>query len=259
MHTCRMVKARIGADAACASCKTHSILIISPIRLTSTVYTEIITVYGDRFTLRRHEWGLPDVNTQFDFIYNEETLFSALISTDFPSYYYDSEIEDTWDEIVNSYSKGQIRIYELGWGIAYTQDGGVSFKGVPRDEYTDRYRADEEFIKIYEMLYCEPFYEKRVAEYLDMDKPELPDSQMTDKMDVHIHINSVEELLGKAQMAANLETDETTGRITYFTLEYELADGQILVVEYRNEDWEEPPGFYVSSFSVRSPYYLNKE
>ena len=72
MHTCRMVKARIGADAACASCKTHSILIISPIRLTSTVYTEIITVYGDRFTLRKHEWGLPDVNTQFDFIYNEE-------------------------------------------------------------------------------------------------------------------------------------------------------------------------------------------
>lgn len=229
------------------------------IRLTSTVYTEIITVYGDRFTLRKHEWGLPDVNTQFDFIYNEETLFSALISTDFPSYYYDSEIEDTWDEIVNSYSKGQIRIYELGWGIAYTQDGGASFKGVPRDEYTDRYRADEEFIKIYEMLYCEPFYEKRVAEHLDMDKPELPDSQMTDKMDVHIHINSVEELLGKAQMAANLETDKTTGRITYFTLEYELADGQILVVEYRNEDWEEPPGFYVSSFSVRSPYYLNKE
>lgn len=99
------------------------------IRLTSTVYTEIITVYGDRFTLRKHEWGLPDVNTQFDFIYNEETLFSALISTDFPSYYYDSEIEDTWDEIVNSYSKGQIRIYELGWGIAYTQDGGANFKG----------------------------------------------------------------------------------------------------------------------------------
>ena len=160
MHTCRMVEARTGADAACAPCKTHSILIISSIRLTSTVYTEIITVYGERFTLRRHEWGLPDVNTQFYFIYNEETLFSALISTDFPSYYYDFEIEDTWDDIVNSYSKGQIRIYELGWGIAFTQDGGASFKGVPRDEYTDSYRADEEFIKIYEMLYCEPFYEK---------------------------------------------------------------------------------------------------
>ena len=38
-----------------------------------------------------------------------------------------------------------------------------------------------------------------------MDKPELPDSQTADKMDLHIHINSVEELLWKAQMTANLD------------------------------------------------------
>lgn len=58
------------------------------IRLNSTVYAEITTVYGDTFTLRRHEWGFPEVNTQYDFIYNEEWLFSVVLSIDFPSYYY---------------------------------------------------------------------------------------------------------------------------------------------------------------------------
>lgn len=171
---------------------------------------------------------------------------------------YDYSIDETWDKIINSYSKGSVRIYEMSWGIAYTTDGGASFKGAARDEYTDCYRADKEFAAVYAMLHYQPFYDQRLAGYIDMEKEERPDLQIADKIVEDMHINSVEEFLGKAQAVVDIVTDDTTGEITSFLLEYELAEGQILVVRYRNEACEEVPGFYVSYFRVRSPYYINQ-
>ena len=214
----------------------------------------ITTCYGDNLTLyRRVEF---DFEIYYYAKYDGKFLFGA-----FPNYcYYSSNArnahKENWDEIINSFKEGDVRIYELNWGMVYTTDDGAGFKGVARDKYTDYYKMDKEFAEVYSMLYEKPFYDERFKEHLDMSRYKLLDSETAEEISISKtkSIRDVEELAGKAQRCVLVDTEEGTENIQSVTFEYDLSDGRILVVHYLNQCEGNNLDLYLSHNYIREVY-----
>ena len=217
----------------------------------------ITTCYGDNLTLyRRVEF---DFEIYYYAKYDGKFLFGA-----FPNYcYYSSNArnahKENWDEIINSFKEGDVRIYELKWGMVYTTDDGASFKGVARDKYTDYYKMDEEFAEVYSMLYEKPFYDERFKEHLDMNKRELPDGEtaeyiVSESENRELAISEIESLVGKAQRVSRVETFGENEKVRYARMEYDLSDGRVLRIRYFNKGDGENLELYVSSAYIREVY-----
>ena len=107
------------------------------------------------------------------------------------------------------YSQGNMRVYEFCWGIVYSKsDNGINFTGIPKHQYTDRYKADKEFAAIYKLLHAKPFYDERFANYSDTNKEELPRFETARTIGNEMPIGEVERLIGKAQRCVLIEMDE---------------------------------------------------
>ena len=126
------------------------------------------------------------------------------------------------------------------------------------------YRTDEEFARIYEMLYNgNPFYDKRFDEHLDMNKQELPDIQTAEyameyaksvRKERYVHISEIESLVGKAQRCILVFMSDDGRKVNNVSLEYDLSNGQILVMEYSNMSNNDEIDLYVTLFMVRDLY-----
>lgn len=217
----------------------------------------ITTCYGDVLTLRKIESGFPSIHRNFSVKYNNNLLFV----TDKNIYYFPSNTSENWDEIINSFKEGDVRIYELNWGMVYTTDDGASFKGVARDKYTDYYKMDEEFAEVYSMLYEKPFYDERFKEHLDMNRYKLLDSETAEEISISKtkSIRDVEELAGKAQRCVLMDTEEGTENIQSVTFEYDLSDGRILVVHYLNQCEDNNLDLHLSDKYIREVYNPEEE
>ncbi|MGYP001076336829 len=217
----------------------------------------VTTCYGDNITLsRRVEF---DYEIYYSAICEEQFLFAA--SPDYSNYYYypsnaQNAQNKNWDEIINSFKEGDVRIYELNWGMVYTTDNGASFKGAARDKYTDLYKTDEEFAQVYSMLYKRPFYDERFKEHLDVKRRELLDSETAEKINTEHpkSISEIEELAGKAQRCVLVNTAEGTDKIQSVTFEYDLSDGRILAVGYNNNGKDNNLELYLSFKDIREVY-----
>ena len=212
----------------------------------------ITTCYGDVLTLRKTESGFPSIHRNFGVKYNNNLLFT----TDGNIYYFPRNTTENWDEIINSFKEGDVRIYELNWGMVYTTDDGASFKGVARDKYTDYYKMDKEFAEVYSMLYEKPFYDERFKEHLDMNRYKLLDSETAEEISISKtkSIRDVEELAGKAQRCVLVDTEESTENIQSVTFEYDLSDGRILVVHYLNQCEDNNLDLHLSHNYIREVY-----
>ena len=212
----------------------------------------ITTCYGDVLTLRKTESGFPSIHRNFGVKYNNNLLFT----TDGNIYYFPRNTTENWDEIINSFKEGDVRIYELNWGMVYTTDDGASFKGAARDKYTDYYKMDKEFAQVYSMLYEKPFYDERFKEHLDMSRYKLLDSETAEEISISKtkSIRDVEELAGKAQRCVLVDTEEGTENIQSVTFEYDLSDGRILVVHYLNQCEDNNLDLHLSHNYIREVY-----
>ena len=212
----------------------------------------IITCYGDALLLQQTESGFPSIHRNFSVKHNNNILFA----TDKNNHYFPNDTIENWDEIINSFKEGDVRIYELNWGMVYTTDNGASFKGAARDKYTDLYKTDEEFAQVYSMLYKRPFYDERFKEHLDVKRRELLDSETAEKINTEHpkSISEIEELAGKAQRCVLVNTAEGTDKIQSVTFEYDLSDGRILVVGYNNNGKDNNLELYLSFKDIREVY-----
>ena len=214
----------------------------------------IVTCYGDAFIINKSEYGFLTITTTFNIKYNDMVLCSS--DVDLNQMYYKANVEIGWDEIINSFKEGDVRIYELNWGMVYTTDDGASFKGVARDKYTDYYKMDKEFAQVYSMLYEKPFYDERFKEHLDMSRYKLLDSETAEEISISKtkSISYVEELAGKAQRCVLVDTEEGTENIQSVTFEYDLSDGRILVVHYLNQCEDNNLDLHLSHNYIREVY-----
>ena len=219
----------------------------------------IVTCYGDAFIINKSEYGFLTITTTFNIKYNDMVLCSS--DVDLNQMYYKANVEIGWDEIINSFKEGDVRIYELKWGMVYTTDDGASFKGVARDKYTDYYKMDEEFAEVYSMLYEKPFYDERFKEHLDMSRYKLLDSETAEEISISKtkSIRDVEELAGKAQRCVLVDTEESTENIQSVTFEYDLSDGRILVVHYLNQCEDNNLDLHLSHNYIREVYNPEEE
>ena len=231
-------------------------LVFSRIDINAPKITQknIVTCYGDAFIINKSEYGFLTITTTFNIKYNDMVLCSS--DVDLNQMYYKANVEIGWDEIINSFKYGDVRIYELNWGMVYTTDGGSSFKGVARDKYTDYCKMDKEFAEVYSMLYEKPFYDERFKEHLDMNRYKLLDSETAEEISISKtkSIRDVEELAGKAQRCVLVDTEEGTENIQSVTFEYDLSDGCILVVHYLNQCEDNNLDLHLSHNYIREVY-----
>ena len=231
-------------------------LVFSRIDINAPKITQknIVTCYGDAFIINKSEYGFLTITTTFNIKYNDMVLCSS--DVDLNQMYYKANVEIGWDEIINSFKYGDVRIYELNWGMVYTTDGGSSFKGVARDKYTDYCKMDKEFAEVYSMLYEKPFYDERFKEHLDMNRYKLLDSETAEEISISKtkSIRDVEELAGKAQRCVLVDTEEGTENIQSVTFEYDLSDGRILVVHYLNQCEDNNLDLHLSHNYIREVY-----
>ena len=231
-------------------------LVFSRIDINAPKITQknIVTCYGDAFIINKSEYGFLTITTTFNIKYNDMVLCSS--DVDLNQMYYKANVEIGWDEIINSFKEGDVRIYELNWGVVYTTDDGASFKGVARDKYTDYYKMDKEFAQVYSMLYEKPFYDERFKEHLDMNRYKLLDSETAEEISISKtkSIRDVEELAGKAQRCVLVDTEEGTENIQSVTFEYDLSDGRILVVHYLNQCEDNNLDLHLSHNYIREVY-----
>ena len=231
-------------------------LVFSRIDINAPKITQknIVTCYGDAFIINKSEYGFLTITTTFNIKYNDMVLCSS--DVDLNQMYYKANVEIGWDEIINSFKYGDVRIYELNWGMVYTTDGGSSFKGVARDKYTDYCKMDKEFAEVYSMLYEKPFYDERFKEHLDMNRYKLLDSETAEEISISKtkSISDVEELAGKAQRCVLVDTEEGTENIQSVTFEYDLSDGRILVVHYLNQCEDNNLDLHLSHNYIREVY-----
>ena len=68
-------------------------------------------------------------------------------------------------------------------------------------------------------------------------------------------IGEVERLIGKAQRCVLIEMDESGNKVERFSLEYDLLNGKILVIQYVNRGEKENLEAYVSYTDIRDLYY----
>ena len=218
------------------------------------IQKNIMTCYGDTFIIDKSEYGFLTITTTFNIKYNDVILCSS--DVDLNQLYYKTNVKSGWDEIINSFKEGDVRIYELNWGMVYTTDNGASFKGAARDKYTDLYKTDEGFAQVYSMLYKRPFYDERFKEHLDVKRRELLDSETAEKINTEHpkSISEIEELAGKAQRCVLVNTAEGTDKIQSVTFEYDLSDGRILAVGYNNNGKDNNLELYLSFKDIREVY-----
>ena len=225
----------------------------------------VVTPYGDKFHMKYLEDsdGFGS-HTQLEALYNGEQI--AIYSNFGRAYGILSGVssgEERFNIVMDMRAEGQIRAYRFDWCIIYTTDGGNSFQGEIVERYPDRYRTDKEFAQIYGMLYETPFYDERLAEHLDMNKQRLPDSEAAERAveyaksvrkERYVHISEIESLVGKAQRCILVFMSDDGRKVNNVSLEYDLSNGQILVMEYSNMSNNDEIDLYVTSFMVRDLY-----
>ena len=230
---------------------------------TDVVEKTVATPYGDKFYIEYREGsvGFQPTEVNFKVLYNGESV----IDTDRRFRDYTFDVAKRMHVVMRMCAEGEDRAYEFNWGIVYTTDNGKSFKGALQVECIRLYRTDEEFARIYEMLYNgNPFYDKRFDEHLDMNKQELPDIQTAEyameyaksvRKERYVHISEIESLVGKAQMCIGVITSRDGEEVRSAGLEYEIADGRILYVHYVDRSENGGLDLYASSIYIRESYY----
>ena len=146
--------------------------------------------------------------------------------------------------------------FRLLFYLALTLDAQAHFRG--------GFKAVSYTHLIYEMLYNgNPFYDKRFDEHLDMNKQELPDIQTAEyameyaksvRKERYVHISEIESLVGKAQRCILVFMSDDGRKVNNVSLEYDLSNGQILVMEYSNMSNNDEIDLYVTLFMVRDLY-----
>ena len=229
---------------------------------TDVVEKTVATPYGDKFYIEYREGsvGFQPTEVNFKVLYNGESV----IDTDRRFRDYTFDVAKRMHVVMRMCAEGEDRAYEFNWGIVYTTDDGKSFKGALQVECISLYRTDEEFARIYEMLYNgNPFYDKRFDEHLDMNKQELPDIQTAEyameyaksvRKERYVHISEIESLVGKAQRCILVFMSDDGRKVNNVSLEYDLSNGQILVMEYSNMSNNDEIDLYVTLFMVRDLY-----
>lgn len=229
---------------------------------TDVVEKTVATPYGDKFYIEYREGsvGFQPTEVNFTVLYNGESV----IDTDRRFRDYTFDVAKRMHVVMRMCAEGEDRAYEFNWGIVYTTDDGKSFKGALQVECIRLYITDEEFARIYEMLYNgNPFYDKRFDEHLDMNKQELPDIQTAEyameyaksvRKERYVHISEIESLVGKAQRCILVFMSDDGRKVNNVSLEYDLSNGQILVMEYSNMSNNDEIDLYVTSFMVRDLY-----
>ena len=236
------------------------------IRLSNKPYVvtkSVTTPFGDEFYIEytRVTVGLQPTEVSFRVLYNDESIIRLRNEG---TNFYETDVDETRMHIVvNMAAEGEVRAYEFNWGILYTVDDGKSFKGVLMYSYMEYYTGNEEFAKVYSMLYEQPFYDERFKEHLDMDKRELPDGEtaeyiVSESENRELAISEIESLVGKAQRVGSVETDEETDEVMRVNMEYDLSDGRILEIYY-SRDNEDNMEFYVLSAYIREVYNPEEE
>lgn len=225
---------------------------------TDVVEKTVATPYGDKFyfkSMTHHSLSQPST-VQLEALYNGGAIL-------FCSEYYSEDSRERFNIVMDMTVEGQVRAYRFNWCIIYTTDGGNSFQGEIVERYPDRYRTDKEFAQIYGMLYETPFYDERLAEHLDMNKQRLPDSEAAERAveyaksvrkERYVHISEIESLVGKAQRCILVFMSDDGRKVNNVSLEYDLSNGQILVMEYSNMSNNDEIDLYVTSFMVRDLY-----
>ena len=230
-------------------------IILSNVNLEKEPYAvekTIKTPYNDNFSVSYIVYNFPYYDIRFSVQHTGEEIFYVWSPG---TVYYGTNLEERMDIIENSYSQGNMRVYEFCWGIVYSCDNGINFTGIPKHQYTDRYKADKEFAAIYKLLHAKPFYDERFANYLDTNKEELPRFETARTIGNEMPIGEVERLIGKAQRCVLIEMDESGNKVEYFTFEYDLFNGHILVIQYINRGEKENLEAYVSYTDIRDLYY----